>query len=88
MGLRQIALENHFSVPVDMTGKIKTTLQMALITFLIVRPLNYDATHSMTWHYIESSLLSLTLGITLLSAYHYYKSFMQKLEHIYKISTQ
>ena len=38
LSLRQLALENKFSVHVSMLGKIKTVLQLAYITILILNP--------------------------------------------------
>ena len=76
MGLRQIALENNFSVPVGLSGKIKTTLQMMLITWLIARPVHLAD----SWYYLEISLLSLTVLATLASAYQYYLGFIKQFE--------
>ncbi len=76
MGLRQIALENDFSVPVGLSGKIKTTLQMMLITWLIARPVHLA--HS--WCYLDLGLLSVAVLTTLASAYQYYLGFIKKFE--------
>lgn len=72
MGLRHIALENSFNLPVDYIGKTKTALQMILIAWLIARPITLpsDYTHSM--YGFEISLLTITILLTLLSGYHYY----------------
>ncbi len=75
MGLRIIALENNKQLPVDFLGKLKTALQMVLITFLIVNP--YQGDVSAHWsHRIEVSLLSAAVILTLLSAYNYYRACM------------
>ncbi len=77
MGLRQIALENKFAVPVGLSGKIKTSLQMILITWLIARPVQITD----NWHYVEISLLTCALFTTVASAYQYYIDFKHQLEH-------
>ena len=76
MGLRQIALENNFSVPVGLSGKIKTMLQMMLITWLIARPVHLAD----SWYYLEISLLSAAVLTTLASAYQYYLGFIKEFE--------
>jgi CDP-diacylglycerol--glycerol-3-phosphate 3-phosphatidyltransferase len=75
MGLRIIALENNKPLPVDFLGKLKTAVQMMLITFLIVNPYQHDTTAYWARH-IEISLLSAAVILTLLSAYNYYTSCM------------
>lgn len=72
MGLRQIALENNFSIKVDYIGKLKTALQMILITWLIARPITYIGAHASTFYYGEIVLLCITILVTLASCYHYY----------------
>ena len=79
MGLRTIALENNFNIPVGYLGKVKTTSQMMLITWLIVRPMQFTGSHAATWQQVEYSLLSITLVLTLISAYHYYHGFIEQL---------
>lgn len=69
MGLRQIALENNFNLPVDYLGKIKTALQMLLITLLIIRP---TYMHNITMQLIEKSMIFCAIIITMASCYHYY----------------
>lgn len=72
MGLRQIALENNFNIKVDYIGKIKTTLQMMLITWLIARPMHYNGIYDNTCYYGEMFLIMITVFITIASCYHYY----------------
>lgn len=76
MGLRQIALENGFNIPVEFTGKVKTSLQMMLITWLIARPMQI----TYNWEKFEYLLLGLTVCLTLLSGYQYYRGFIQQFE--------
>lgn len=72
MGLRQIALENNFSLPVDYIGKVKTALQIMLIAWLIARPIALPSAYAQSMYGFEISLLSVTILLTLLSGYHYY----------------
>lgn len=80
MGLRQIALENNFNIKVDYLGKIKTALQMILITWLIARPINYAGVYANKLYCGEMVLLMTTITITLLSCYNYYLNCIQQLE--------
>ena len=80
MGLRQIALENNFSLPVDYAGKIKTTLQMLLISWLIARPFTLSGIYATHMYYGQQVLLILTLLVTLASCYNYYLSCAKQLE--------
>lgn len=77
MGLRQVALENHFSVPVSPFGKYKTALQMGCLTFIILNPYHDMGWQGRgLWNGIESSLLFITISFSLLSAKSYYHAFM------------
>ena len=78
MGLRLIALEHAFSVPVDYIGKVKTAFQMMLITWLILNPYQLQVDHASIWHTIELGLLSVSIVLTILSGYQYYRSFMRQ----------
>ena len=79
MGLRQVALEHHFSVPVSSFGKYKTALQMGCLTFIILNPY-HDIGWQMhglgLWNVIESGLLWITIGLSVASAKSYYHAFM------------
>lgn len=77
MGLRHIALEHAFSLPVDYLGKIKTAFLMLLLTWLILKPTS-DLCDNSLWQRGELILLTISLLLTLLSAYTYFRSFMQK----------
>ncbi len=80
MGLRQIALENNFSIKVDYIGKVKTALQMILITWLIARPITYAGAHASTFYYGQIVLLAITILTTLASCYHYYSICAEQLD--------
>lgn len=80
MGLRQIALENSFSIKVDYIGKCKTALQMILITWLIARPMHYSGAYANKLYYSEMFLLLITIIATLASCYHYYSVCVDQLE--------
>lgn len=77
MSLRQIALEQGFAVSVSFLGKIKTAIQMITLIFIIVNPyhaLKYN--DALVWNITESLLLSITITLSLFSAYRYYQVFM------------
>ncbi|MCL4229212.1 CDP-diacylglycerol--glycerol-3-phosphate 3-phosphatidyltransferase [Candidatus Dependentiae bacterium] len=77
MGLRQIALEQGFSVPVDWLGKIKTMTLLTFLTVTIAHP--YDWMHNGSFYQgIETTLLFSTLVLSLWSAKNYYDTFMEK----------
>jgi len=89
LGLRQLALENDFSIAVSWLGKIKTFLQLVFLAVLIANPchsmkdagiLTYvnDIWTCPDWMVPECLLLILTLFLTIFSAYQYYRSFMYK----------
>lgn len=81
MGLRHIALENNFSVPVSMLGKVKTAFQMIMICVIILNP--YQAlglTGALSWNGIEFFLILVSLGMSLGSAKQYYQLFMRLLK--------
>ena len=81
MGLRYIALEHNFSIPVSMLGKIKTVFQMIMICLIIVNP--YQAlglTGALGWNGSELLLILVALGISLGSAKQYYQLFMRLLK--------
>lgn len=80
MGLRQIALEYQFSLPVDYLGKIKTACMMMLLTWIILNPHQGESDSAfLFWQQTELILLTVSLSLTLLSAYAYYRSFMRNM---------
>jgi CDP-diacylglycerol--glycerol-3-phosphate 3-phosphatidyltransferase len=79
MGLRLIALEHGFTVPVGYIGKLKTASMMALITWIILNPYQQDpGSTGHIWQQIELILLATSILLTLLSAYGYIRVFIQK----------
>ncbi len=78
MGLRMIALEHNFAVPVGYIGKIKTTSLILFITWLILNPYQQSNNiDTLLWQQIELVLLSISLLLALLSAYIYFRDFVQ-----------
>ena len=78
-GLRLIALENKFEINVSYLGKIKTTFQMLMLTFLILNPYQLTSIDkALIWHKIEWILISSTIMLSLLSAALYCHSFMKE----------
>lgn len=77
MGLRQIALEQGFSVPVDWLGKIKTMTLLTFLTVTIAHPYHWMH-HDSFYQGIETTLLFFTLILSLWSAKNYYDTFMEK----------
>ena len=83
MGLRHIALENNFSLPVDYLGKVKTACMMLLLTWIILNPYqNQEGPAALFWQQTELILLTISLLLTLLSAYSYLRSFMHNMANI------
>jgi CDP-diacylglycerol--glycerol-3-phosphate 3-phosphatidyltransferase len=89
MGLRQVALEHNFSVPVSLLGKIKTVVQMGFLAFVILNPAHSlhdsglagwiaDFWRSPHWMAIEGTLLAATLIFALFSMRGYYRSFIDQ----------
>ncbi len=77
MGLRQVALENSFSVKVSLLGKTKTFVQMACLTYIIVNPFQ-PMGYSNIWNMVELILILATVVCSLFSAAVYYKIFIKK----------
>lgn len=80
MTLRQIALENNFTVNVSLGGKIKTALQFVMLSFIIFNPYHHMGIIScMRWNLVEQGILLVALFLSLYTAYTYYKLFMERL---------
>ncbi len=78
MGLRLIAQEQSITVSVSWLGKIKTALQMIVLTLIIANPyqhLSFRGT-GLWWNGVELLLLLATIGMSVYSAYRYYRAFM------------
>jgi CDP-diacylglycerol---glycerol-3-phosphate 3-phosphatidyltransferase len=79
MALRQVALENNFSVTVSSYGKIKTIAQGICLTWIIVNP--YQVTGLLClqwWNCVEYLLLFVATAFSLVSAYKYFTFFIDK----------
>ncbi len=77
MGVRALARENGFSIPVSFWGKLKTTVQMVFLTFVILNPYQSVGITN-KWNVIETVLLGLVLILCVLSAKTYYDQFRKK----------
>lgn len=83
MGLRHIALENSFSLPVDYLGKVKTAFLMLLLSWIILNPYQgHEGPAALFWQQTELILLTISLLLTVLSAYSYLRGFMHSMIHI------
>lgn len=80
MALRQIALENDFSVPVSSYGKLKTVLQIMCLAVVIVNPYQVLGFNAFWWNGLELALLILATALSLISAYNYFSFFLQRFE--------
>ncbi|MCX5922500.1 MAG: CDP-diacylglycerol--glycerol-3-phosphate 3-phosphatidyltransferase [Candidatus Dependentiae bacterium] len=81
MGLRQVALENNFSVPVSFLGKLKTATQIICLMFIIFNPyqtVGLGLSGVAWWNTAELILIVITVGISMLSALFYYQAFIGK----------
>jgi len=87
LGLRQIALENNFSIQVSWLAKCKTLFQTMYLTVLIANPFHTlsragfsrcisDLYRSPVWTSIEMLLLILAVSTSILSAMRYYQAFL------------
>lgn len=77
MGLRILALEQNFDIPVSWIGKVKTLFQSLYImsAILNIMPLQIPVAFGMS---VQNALLVGSLLFSLGSAYSYYVSFMAK----------
>lgn len=78
MGLRHVALEHRFSLPVTKLAKFKTAFQMITIAVIIVNPYHYQTDILTSWNGAELGLLILCTLLSLISAQQYYDSFMMQ----------
>jgi len=81
MTLRQIALENNFSITVSSYGKLKTALQIGCLTFIIANPYHMLGISAFYWNGTELLLLLLATALSLISARNYFSAFMDKFSH-------
>ncbi len=80
MGLRIMMLQHKIDIPISFTAKIKTALQMAWLTFVIINPYQaFGIRKALWWNGIEYGLLALTIYLSLLTAKNYYLAFINRL---------
>ena len=77
MTLRYIALEHNSSITVSSYGKLKTVIQMTCLTFIIVNPYHSHFFSAVYWNGTELLLLITGTALSIGSAYHYFKSYIQ-----------
>ncbi len=88
MGLREIALHQGFSLSVLPIGKIKTTVQITTLAFIILNPAQ-NLGYASYWNKAEITLLLATLVITIISGILYYQKFSRMWQQRHKtIDTQ
>lgn len=78
-GLRAIASQEGFVIAAGAGGKTKTALQLVGISFLLIH-FSYDILffdYSLDFHQVGIYLLYLSLVMSMLSAYHYFKFFVE-----------
>ena len=76
MGLRQVALENKFSVSVSSYGKIKTVAQIVCLAWIIANPYQELGFSCLEWNGVEFLLLCLATAFSVVSAQKYFSLFM------------
>jgi CDP-diacylglycerol---glycerol-3-phosphate 3-phosphatidyltransferase len=81
MGLREIALSYGFSLVVSYTAKIKTTVQMVYLAFVIMNPYQAYGLHALS-NSVEHLLLALALFFSLYSAIEYSLVFIKQLKDL------
>lgn len=77
MGIRLLAYEHKFSVPVVWFGKLKTFVQTAYITAVIVNPYHSFTLKASLFNQVEAGLLAAALFLSLWTAYRYYRIFVR-----------
>lgn len=78
MTLRQIALENNFTITVSSYGKLKTISQMTCLTFIILNPYHAYNFSALYWNGAELLLLLVSSALSVGSAYNYYSVFIKQ----------
>lgn len=87
LGLRTVAREKDFSIPVNFFGKLKINAQMIFLSFIIINPYQSSGFFN-TWNLIEYGLLTSVLVLCLLSAKSYYDAFKKMYGPIDQIFVQ
>lgn len=78
MALRQIALENNFSITVSSYGKLKTVAQITCLAFVIINPYHKLGISTLYWNGTELLLLLFATTLSLVSAYNYLSLFIKQ----------
>ncbi len=78
MGVRSMALECGFSVPVSWAGKIKTVVQYSYLTTVLLNMRNHLQVNYLDR--VESILLIFSVVTTIVSGYWYCASFIDQLK--------
>jgi len=73
MAIRYFALQRNYRVSVSILGKVKTCLQILLITLVIMNPDQHLGLFQSWWNIIEKLLLLGSLFFSLYSVSKYYK---------------
>ena len=80
MGMRHVAVEHGFSIPVSSMSKIKTAFQILTITIIIINPYQQLGMKAFYWNGLESAVLMVTILLSLMTAQHFYDDFMRQLK--------
>ena len=78
MALRQIALENDFSITVSSYGKLKTVMQITCLTLIIINPYQALGFSAIYWNGTELFFLLFATILSVGSAYNYFALFMKQ----------
>ncbi len=79
MGIRQLAAERGFLIPVSFWSKLKTVLQMMMLVYIIINPYQQTSLfEAFWWHCGEWILLLSTMILSLATAHWYYQEFIQR----------
>lgn len=80
MGLRLVALEHSYSIPVSYLAKLKTAVTMICLIYIIYNPYHHLGLLGAFWcNVIECGLLASAIGLSLFTAKQYFDGFMAKL---------
>jgi CDP-diacylglycerol--glycerol-3-phosphate 3-phosphatidyltransferase len=81
MGLRLVALEHKYSIPVSYLAKFKTAVTMICLTYIIYNPYHQlGLMGAFRANLIEYALLATAISLSLFTAKQYFDGFMTKLK--------
>jgi CDP-diacylglycerol--glycerol-3-phosphate 3-phosphatidyltransferase len=87
MGMRLIAHDHNFALPVSVLAKIKSAVQLAFIAYVIFNP--YQARGlCCTWNVVQLGLLVATLVMSLFTAKLYFDQFKNRLGDVTPVQAQ